>query len=167
MQGYGYEFLSQGTYGPRLLRIIDSTNFSIHDLKFVDSPAFHITLDASVNGEIYNIIIRGANMGGLDGVDVWGQNIHVHDIEVTNKDECVTVKSPASNILVEQIYCEQLQSHVLHTVACLSLPKHRAPINDSFCNTPLAQYYRIHADDRKSQVIGAGKRSIYFERCKH
>jgi len=26
--------------------------------------------------------------------------VQVHDIEVTNKDECVTVKSPSSNILV-------------------------------------------------------------------
>lgn len=26
-------------------------------------------------------------------------------MEVTNKDECVTVKSPAKNILIENIYC--------------------------------------------------------------
>jgi hypothetical protein len=38
------------------------------------------------------MIIRGGNEGGLDGIDVWGTNIHIHDVEVTNKDECVTVK---------------------------------------------------------------------------
>lgn len=38
------------------------------------------------------MIIRGGNEGGLDGIDVWGSNIHVHDVEVTNRDECVTVK---------------------------------------------------------------------------
>lgn len=38
------------------------------------------------------MIVRGGNEGGLDGVDVWGTNIWIHDIEVTNKDECVTVK---------------------------------------------------------------------------
>lgn len=38
------------------------------------------------------MIIRGGNEGGLDGVDVWGTNIWIHDVEVTNKDECVTVK---------------------------------------------------------------------------
>jgi hypothetical protein len=38
------------------------------------------------------MIIRGGNEGGLDGVDIWGSNIHVHDVEVSNKDECVTVK---------------------------------------------------------------------------
>ena len=34
----------------------------------------------------------GANIGGSDGVDVWGDNYWVHDVEVTNRDECVTVK---------------------------------------------------------------------------
>lgn len=38
------------------------------------------------------MVIRGGNEGGLDGIDVWGTNIWVHDVEVTNKDECVTVK---------------------------------------------------------------------------
>lgn len=49
-------------------------------------------MDTCENGEVYNMIIRGGNEGGLDGIDIWGTNIHVHDVEVTNKDECVTVK---------------------------------------------------------------------------
>lgn len=51
------------------------------------------------------MIVRGGNEGGLDGIDVWGFDIWIHDVEVTNKDECVTVKSPANHILVENIYC--------------------------------------------------------------
>ena len=105
IQGYGYEFLSQGAYGPRLLRLTDVVNFAVHDIALVDSPAFHLVLDTCSQGEVYNMIIRGANMGGLDGIDVWGWQIYIHDVEVTNKDECVTVKSPAKNILVEDIYC--------------------------------------------------------------
>lgn len=31
----------------------------------------------------------------------------MHDVMVTNRDECVTVKSPASNFLIEQIWCNQ------------------------------------------------------------
>ena len=49
-------------------------------------------MDTCTSGEVYNMIIRGGNEGGLDGIDVWRNNIHVHDVEVTNKDECVTVK---------------------------------------------------------------------------
>jgi rhamnogalacturonan hydrolase len=109
-----------GTYGPRLLRLQSVTDFSVHDIALVDcklpehhplptnrfiAPAFHFTMDTCINGEVYNMIIRGGNEGGLDGVDVWGTNIWVHDVEVTNKDECVTVKSPASHMLIEDIYC--------------------------------------------------------------
>lgn len=35
IQGYGYTFLSVSTYGPRLVRLINVTNFSVHDLAFV------------------------------------------------------------------------------------------------------------------------------------
>ncbi len=38
------------------------------------------------------MVVRGGNEGGLDGIDIWGANIHVHDVEVSNRDECVTVK---------------------------------------------------------------------------
>ncbi|MCJ1307972.1 hypothetical protein MMC25_001622 [Agyrium rufum] len=105
IQGYGYQFASQGTYGPRILRFSQVVNFSIHDIALVDSPAFHFTMDTCTNGEVYNMIIRGGNKGGLDGIDVWGTNIYIHDVEVTNKDECVTVKSPATAMLIENIYC--------------------------------------------------------------
>jgi rhamnogalacturonan hydrolase len=72
---------------PRILRLSKVTNFSVHDIALVDSPQFHLTLDTCTNGEVYNMIIRGGAEGGLDGVDVWGSNIWVHDVEVTNKDE--------------------------------------------------------------------------------
>lgn len=88
MQGYGYEIHKTGSLsGARLLRVIKTSDFSVHDLKFVDAPAFHISLDTSTNGELYNLAIRGGDHGGLDGIDVWGTNIHIHDVMVTNKDE--------------------------------------------------------------------------------
>ena len=105
IQGYGYQFLETGVYGPRLIRLISVTNFSVHDIALVDSPAFHLIVVTCTNGEIYNMIIRGANMGGLDGIDTSGTNLWYHDIEVTNKDECVTIKNPSTYTLVENIYC--------------------------------------------------------------
>lgn len=89
------------------------------------APEFHLVIQAGSNGEVYNLAIRGTNLGGSDGVDVWGvftfctqrnkcdlilykgTNYWIHDIEVTNRDECVTVKSPANNILIERIWCNQ------------------------------------------------------------
>ncbi|KAK9860120.1 hypothetical protein MYU51_010413 [Penicillium brevicompactum] len=106
VQGYGYEYHKEGSSsGARILRLYDVTDFSVHDLALVDAPVFHFSLDTCENGEVYNLAIRGGDKGGLDGIDVWSTNIWIHDVEVTNKDECVTVKSPAKNILVENIYC--------------------------------------------------------------
>ena len=123
IQGLGYEFHVDGRLdGPRLLRFYDMTSFSVHDIALVDSPSFHFSMDTSDKGEVYNIAIRGGDSGGLDGIDVWGTSIWIHDIMVTNKvwcprivgvslcltsnqDECVTVKSPAKDILVENVYC--------------------------------------------------------------
>ncbi|KAL3445995.1 pectin lyase fold/virulence factor [Aspergillus insuetus] len=106
IQGYGYEFHAEGSMdGPRIMRLYDVSDFSVHDVALVDSPLFHFSLDTCYNGEVYNLAIRGGNSGGLDGIDVWSENVWIHDVEVTNKDECVTVKSPAKNILVENIYC--------------------------------------------------------------
>ncbi|KAI5119242.1 hypothetical protein M0805_008793 [Coniferiporia weirii] len=104
IQGLGYQCRNAG---PRLIRIVTSTNYSVHDLILVDSPEFHLVIQQGSNGEIYNLAIRGADIGGSDGVDVWGSNYWIHDVEVTNRDECVTVKSPSNNILVERIWCNQ------------------------------------------------------------
>ncbi|KAF2165562.1 glycoside hydrolase family 28 protein [Zasmidium cellare ATCC 36951] len=83
IQGNGYEYHAKGSMsGPRILRLTDVSDFSV-----------------------FNLAIRGGNSGGLDGIDVWSDNIFIHDVMVTNKDECVTVKSPASHIQVENIYC--------------------------------------------------------------
>ncbi|PNS21138.1 hypothetical protein CAC42_3476 [Sphaceloma murrayae] len=106
VQGNGYVYHQKGDLsGPRILRLSKVDRFSVHDLAFVDSPAFHFVLDTNTNGEVYNLAIRGGNSGGLDGINIFSNNIHVHDVMVTNKDECVTTKSPSKNILVENIYC--------------------------------------------------------------
>ncbi|KAF1969378.1 pectin lyase-like protein, partial [Bimuria novae-zelandiae CBS 107.79] len=91
--------------GARLLRTYRVTNFSIHDVVLVDAPMYHLVMDSCTNGEVYNMAIRAGEWGCLDGIDLVSNNIHIHDVMITNKDECVTVKSPSKNILVENIYC--------------------------------------------------------------
>ncbi|RSL72937.1 hypothetical protein CEP53_000967 [Fusarium sp. AF-6] len=105
IQGYGYEFHKNDEYGPRILRFYDVKGFSIHDVALVDAPAFHFSLDTCSDGEVYNMAIHGGARGGLDGIDVWGSNIWIHDVEVSNKDECVTVKNPSDHLLIENIFC--------------------------------------------------------------
>ncbi|KAJ5713615.1 uncharacterized protein N7483_010796 [Penicillium malachiteum] len=110
-QGYIYRILDN-TDRPRLVRLISPTNASVHDLILVDSPKFHIVLDFAVNVETYHLTIRGANLGSYDGIDAIGTNYYIHDNEVTNRDECVSVKSPSHHALVENLICNQAGSGV-------------------------------------------------------
>ncbi|KAJ5917236.1 CAZyme family GH28 [Penicillium verhagenii] len=75
-------------------------------------PKFHIVLDFAVNVEVYHLTIRGANLGSYDGIDAIGTNYWIHDNEVTNRDECVSVKSPSHYALVENLVCNQAGSGV-------------------------------------------------------
>lgn len=93
-QGNGYLFHVNGSLsGPRIMRFHNVSHMSVHDLALTDSPSFHLTLDTCSNAELYNMAIRGADHGGLDGIDLWGNNIWVHDvscraaIEETNPNE--------------------------------------------------------------------------------
>ncbi|KAI8296717.1 Rhamnogalacturonase A [Colletotrichum sp. SAR11_240] len=113
IQGQGYLYRNSGnTFRPRLVRLISPINTSVHDLILVDSPKFHIVFDFAVNLEAYHLTIRGANLGSYDGVDVVGTNYWIHDIEVTNRDECVSVKSPSNHALVENLVCNQAGSGI-------------------------------------------------------
>ena len=37
-------------------------------------------MNTVTNGEAYNMVIRGGDEGGLDGVDVVGTNVWIHDV---------------------------------------------------------------------------------------
>ncbi len=77
IQGYGYEFISKGTYGPRLLRFTSCTDFSLHGIALVDSPSYYVSIVDSTNVEVYNMISRGITIGETDGYDISGSNIWV------------------------------------------------------------------------------------------
>jgi hypothetical protein len=79
--GLGYEDHKNGKRnGARLLRLEKVNNFSVHDIILVDAPMFHFVMNTVTNGEAYNMAIRGGDWGGLDGVDVVGTNVWIHDV---------------------------------------------------------------------------------------
>ncbi|KNB01546.1 murein transglycosylase [Fusarium oxysporum f. sp. lycopersici 4287] len=94
IQGYGYEFHKKDEYGPRILRFADVKSFSIHDVALVDSPAFHFSIDTCSDGEVYNMAIHGGNRGGLDGIDVWGTNIHITTLKSATRTMRLCPESP-------------------------------------------------------------------------
>jgi len=106
-QGYITRITSSGQ-NARLFRFISCSYVSIHDIILVDSPTFHLVFNGVSNLEAYQITIRGPSIGGTDGIDLTcDDNCYLHHIEVTNRDECISVKSPSNNVLIEEVYCNQ------------------------------------------------------------
>jgi rhamnogalacturonan hydrolase len=107
INGQGYiARLTDSSQNARLFRFIKSTYVSIHDIILVDSPTFHLMFNGVSNLEAYQITIRGPNRGGTDGIDLeCSDNCYLHDIMVTNRDECISVKTPSQNVLIEDVYC--------------------------------------------------------------
>ena len=107
INGQGYlKRKNGGSQNARLLRFINVTNLSVHNLILVDSPTFHLIFNGVTNLEAYYLTIRGPDIGGTDGIDlICTSNCHIHDFEVTNRDECVSVKSPSANVLIENALC--------------------------------------------------------------
>lgn len=83
LPGLGYQDHKNGKRnGARLLRVEKTNNFSVHDIILVDAPMFHFVMNTVTNGEAYNMAIRGGDWGGLDGVDVVGTNVWIHDVSL-------------------------------------------------------------------------------------
>lgn len=92
----------------RLIRFTTCSHVTVHDLLLVDSPTFHLVFNGVSNLHVYQMTIRGPNVGGTDGIDLQcADNCYLHHIQVTNRDECISVKSPSQNALIEDIYCNQ------------------------------------------------------------
>lgn len=95
---------------PRLLRFQNCNNCKVSGIQLINSPMFHLTVIGN-NNEIWNIIVNADIIGETDAFDMSGENNYVHDVQVTNGDECVTVKTPTKNFLAENIVC-------YHTAGC-------------------------------------------------
>ncbi|KAJ3084938.1 hypothetical protein HK100_009216, partial [Physocladia obscura] len=91
---------------PRLIRFQQSESIIITGkLVLLNSPMFHITLDTCNNSLVEGVRIVADNIGATDGIDISGNNNIVRNVAVQNGDECVTVKSPANGIFVENVVC--------------------------------------------------------------
>jgi len=95
---------------PRLVRFLNCNNCKVSGIQLINAPMFHLVVDGN-NNEVYNVVVNADIIGETDAFDISGNNNHVHDVEVTNGDECVTVKTPTNGFLAENIICH-------HTAGC-------------------------------------------------
>jgi len=96
--------LSKYPSRPRLLRFQNCNNCKISGITLVNSPMFHLTVIGN-NNEVFNVVVNADIIGETDAFDMSGNGNYVHDVEVTNGDECVTVKTPTNGFRAQNIVC--------------------------------------------------------------
>jgi hypothetical protein len=114
------KFLAHQEDRPRLLRIVTSKNVIVENILFKDSPFWtfwatdcdgmvirHSDVDARwTNYSVHTL--RDLQAFNTDGFDVTGRNVHIHDCNIWNQDDCIAVKDGAENMLFERISCSGL-----------------------------------------------------------
>jgi len=54
------------------------------------------------------MIIICSSRFNTDGIDVSGNDVHVHDVDIWTQDDCIAVKDESKNMLFERIYASGL-----------------------------------------------------------
>ncbi len=102
---------------PRMMACEDCTDFTVRDVRMLNSPSFHLFI-SGVNCEVTGISIQSPKYGlapNTDGIDVACDGAYIARNHVVNGDDSLCVKSPGSNILFEHNYAEQGNGIVIGT----------------------------------------------------
>ena len=105
---------------PRLMHIIHSKNILVEHILFKNSPFWTFWAEycdgmvirySDVSARITDIpehTLIDLQAFNTDGFDVTGKNVHIHDCNIWNQDDCIAVKDDAENMLFERISCSGL-----------------------------------------------------------
>lgn len=114
------KFLKFQENRPRLMHIIGSKNVLIEHMLFKDSPYWTFYAE-----DCDGMLIRYSDVSArwtdkdehtlldlqafnTDGFDVTGKNVHIHDCNIWNQDDCIAVKDGSAHMLFERISCSGL-----------------------------------------------------------
>eukprot|EP01083_Nonionella_stella_P279756 951580_1 len=112
----GIGYLPLGEFRPDLLVMNRTSNALIEYIIFRDSGLYTLHLHDMDNLKIrYTSIVArrttDASHGGYDlsafntdGIDVSGNNVHVHDVDIWNQDDCIAVKDAPSGISQNMLF---------------------------------------------------------------
>jgi hypothetical protein len=114
------KFLKNQENRPRLFHMKYTKNIIVENLLFKDSPFWtfwaehsdglivrHSDVDARwTNADRHTPLdLQAFN---TDGFDVTGKNVHIHDCNIWNQDDCIAVKDDSEDMLFERISCSGL-----------------------------------------------------------
>ena len=149
-----------GCCRPHMLNLPGATNVLLENFLMLNSADFHAELHGS-NYQIFGIRIRSPNFQiapNTDGIDVQGTNIHIRGVDVSNGDDSICIKSPSSNVLVEDSIVRQGNGLVVGTGG------HTNITNITFRNcTAIRTVYGCHIKFKEGQKGEPGVSNITFE----
>ena len=109
------KFLVNAENRPKLFHMPNSRNITIENLLFKNSPFWTFWADGSDglvvrycevdvrwdNAQTHDLLdIQALN---TDGFDITGKNVYMHDLNIWNDDDCISVKDGSENMLFERI----------------------------------------------------------------
>ena len=104
---------------PPMLVLFNCTHVQLTDITLLNPAAWC----AAFNGahyRVYGVTVRAPNYliaPNTDGFDVSASDVHIRDCDITNGDDSIVIKSPATNVLVEDSVVRQGNGLVIGTSA--------------------------------------------------
>jgi polygalacturonase len=122
LDGNGELWWGQLISRPRILHIYKSFDVFVDRIFFKNSAYWTFFAENSDGLEISNCIVEARRAGSVgnkhsvydltafetDGFDVTGRNVYIHDCNIWNQDDCISVKDDSQNMRFERIICSGL-----------------------------------------------------------
>ncbi|KAJ0979990.1 hypothetical protein J5N97_015464 [Dioscorea zingiberensis] len=92
---------------PVALRFFSSSNITLHGIKIINSPQFHVRFDNCKNILVDSISITSpAHSPNTDGIHVQNtSSVSIHNSVISNGDDCVSIGSGSFNVNINNVTC--------------------------------------------------------------
>ena len=145
---------------PHMLTLPSATDVLLENFLMLNSADFHAELHGS-HYRIFGIRIRSPDYQrapNTDGIDVQGTHYHIRGVDVSNGDDSICIKSPSSDVLVEDSIVRQGNGLVVGTAG------HANITNIVFRNcTAIRTAFGAHIKFKGAQKGEPGVSNITFE----
>lgn len=114
------KFLKYQEDRPRLVHLLHSKDILVENLLFKNSPywTFYAEDSDGLLIRYCDVDARWTNLDkhtlldlqafNTDGFDLTGKNVYIHDANIWNQDDCISVKDGSANMFFERITCSGL-----------------------------------------------------------
>ncbi|XP_058075676.1 probable polygalacturonase At1g80170 [Magnolia sinica] len=153
------------TKAPMILNILSSTNVVLKDLKFMNSPNFHIHIWNTSNVRVTNLTIKAPGRSpNTDGIHVQSSHhVLIDSLTIGTGDDCVSIGDQTSDITVHHVFCGPG-----HGISVGSLGKNATNASVENIHVSYSNFFNTTNGARIKTWQGGGgyARNITFEKLK-